>query len=193
MIRPMNAADARWAAEQHAGLMKNSVFAFFGVGFLECFYDCFAQSEHGIAFVYEDEGRPRAVIASTSNRPAFLRELGKRYGLRLVPLVLRGLFRRACLQLLFQVPSYLRNTGAERTDAEMVFITVDPEFRRSGIARSLIEATLAEYRQRNVRKVNVSIESDNQTVKRILESMGFAVKRTFSFAGKRNDFLEREL
>lgn len=193
MIRRMHTADAPFAAHQHARLMRHSVFAAFGCGLLECFYRCFAVSRHGIAFVYEEEGTARAAIAAVSDRPAFLRELIARHGLRLAGSALAGLFRRPCRRLLLQMPGYFRGTAGTKTRAEMVFITVAETCRRRGVARELIEATLHEYRRRGTNRVMVSIESDNHVIRHLLQSMGFEVTGTFMFADKSNDLLEYAL
>jgi len=189
----MAPSDVAWAARQHAALMEHSVFAKFGTGFLECFYREFAVSPHSVSFVCEQDGGPQAVIACTSDRRAFMRGLFFRSGIRMGFYILKGLFRQDCRHALFQSPRYLGRTCNDRAKAEMIFITVSPGCRGSGIARSLIENTLAEYRRRGVGKVNVSIESDNAPVKKLLLSMGFKVIDTFVFADKSNDLFETDL
>jgi len=193
MIRPVALPDVEWAARQHAALMEHSVFAKIGTGFLECFYREFAVSPHSVSFVHEQDSRPQAVIACTSDRRAFMRGLFFRSGLKMAFYIVKGLFRRDCRRTLFQSPGYLGRTCNDRVKAEMIFITVSPECRGTGIARSLIEAVLAEYRRRGVVRVNVSIESDNAVVKNLLLSMGFKVIDAFVFADKSNDLLETDL
>ena len=193
MIRPMKVADAEWAAGQHAALMQHSVFARFGTGFLACFYRCFARSPHAIAFVHEEQGRPGAVITATIDRPAFLRELLRRHGLSLAAGALSGILRQPGLLAAVQPLRYLREIPADDTSAELIYITVAEQSRARGIARALIAATLDECARRNVLKVKVTIESENAPIKRILQSAGFAVTKTFFFAGKQNDLLENTL
>lgn len=193
MIRPMTLSDAGWAAAQHAALMTNSAFARLGTGFLECFYRCFATSPDAVAFVHEEDGVPRAVIACTSDRPAFLRRLVRQSWLRLASGALRGLFRQPRLLASIHPLQYLRQIPDDTTRAEMIFITVAPECRESGVARRLIETTLEEYVRRGVRKVKVTIEDENETIKRVLQRLGFTVKKTFAYAGKLNALLERDL
>jgi ribosomal protein S18 acetylase RimI-like enzyme len=193
MIRPMTLSDAGWAAAQHAALMKNSAFARLGTSFLECFYRCFATSPTAVAYVHEEDGVARAIIAATSDRPAFLRQLLRQSWFRLVIGALRGLIRNPRLLFSIRPLRYLREIPDDSTKAEMVFITVAPEARERGIARRLIETTLSEYVRRGVRKVKVTIEDENLTVKRVLQGLGFEVKKTFMFAGKKNNLLERTL
>jgi ribosomal protein S18 acetylase RimI-like enzyme len=186
MIRPLETADAPWAARQHAALMAHSVFALFGVAFLECVYRHFAVSPHAIALV-DTEGETRnAVIASTSRRSAFLRSLLRRSGFRLAWLAAAGLLHRPCRRLLRQTWRYLRTTRRGPDEAEMIFITVDPAARNRGLARRLIEATLAEYRRRGIRQVQVTVEDDNAPVKALLASLGFKEADRFVFADKVN-------
>jgi len=194
VFRPMVARDAQWAACQHAALMENSVFAVFGERFLERVYDCFATSKHSIAYVYEEEGKPNAIIASTSDRRAFLRELFRRSGIRLAALSAAAFFRSGtCRRMLWRMPSYLRRTCKGNTRAEMIFITVATGCRRAGIARELIRMTLDAFRWRDVRDINVSIESKNVVIRDLLLSFGFKISDHFLFADKPNDLLELSL
>jgi len=194
MMRPLRVEDAAAAADQHAALMVNSVFAVFGAGFLACFYRHFARSPHAIAFVEEGPGGACAYIASTSDRHAFLRSLALRHGLRLAVYAVRGvLFHRECRRMLWQTLRYLRRTGQARTPAEMVFITVPSALRGRRVALELIEATLAEFRRRQISTVSVTIESDNAPILKILNGMGFQSVDRFIFAGKPNDLLIRAL
>lgn len=190
----MKPADAPWAARQHGRLMENSTFALFGEGFLESIYGEFARSRHGVAFVLEEEGAPRGVIASVDDRRAFLRGLAFRSGVRLGWHAALGfIFRAPCRRLLLQTGRYLKNTGRPGSGAEMIFITVAPETRGQGAARRLIIATLEEFRRRGVRETGVSIESDNRPVRKVLLGLGFRLEGTFVFADKGNDFLRFDL
>lgn len=193
MIRPMRPEDAEMAAAQHAALMAHSVFAMFGTGFLACFYRHFSCAFSGIAFVYEEDDVPKAYIVSTSDRPAFLRGLLLRHGPCLAWYALRGFLRPACRRLAWQTFRYLRRTGAARTPAEMIFITVAPECRNRGVARDLILATLDLFRRRGIRVVSVTIESDNAPVRAVLGSLGFQQADRFPFAGKDNDLFLLDL
>lgn len=192
-VRPLTAADAPWAARRHAALLPHSVFALFGPPFLETIYRAFARSPHAVSFVHERDGAPHALIACASDRRAFLRELLLRSGLRLALLAGAAFLTRGpCRRLLLQAPRYLRRTHRSGTDAEMIFITVDPECHGTGVGRGLILAVLEEYRRRGVERVTVTIESDNAPVKRLLLGLGFAVEDTFTFADKSNDLLVLE-
>jgi len=193
-LRPLAAADAPWAARQHARLMEHSVFALFGAGFLETIYRAFARSRHAVALVYAPDGEPRGVIACTSDRKMFLRELRRFSGPRLaIQAAWAFVTRGACRRLLLQAPRYLSRTHRSATDAEMIFITLAPECRGGGAARSLILGVLEEYRRRGVSRVTVSIESGNRVVKRLLLDLGFSVIDTFTFADKPNDLLALDL
>lgn len=190
LYRPTAMRDVSWAAGQHAALMENSVFAVFGKRFLEQVYSCFAASKHSISYVYEEESEAKAIIASTSDRGAFLRELFLRSGIRLAALSAAAVFRSsACRRMLWRMPVYLGRTCRGNTKAEMVFITVAKNCRKAGIARELIRMTLEEFGRRGVRDINVSIESSNTVVKDLLLHLGFTVSDHFMFADKPNDLL----
>lgn len=186
----MDMRDVRWAARQHAALMEHSVFAVFGEPFLEQVYRGFAASRHAIAYVYEEEGEARAIIASAGDRSAFLRELCFRSGFRLAALSAAAAVRSgACRRMLIRMPMYLRRTCRGIARAEMIFITVAATCRRRGVARELIRLTLDEFRRRGLREIDVSIESANTVIRDLLLSFGFRVVDRFEFADKSNDRL----
>lgn len=190
MIRVLTQADATWAAQQHAALMPNSVFAAFGVGFLRCFYRVFAQSKHAVAYVWEDASKPAAVITATSNRSAFLRGLILRHGPMLAAYAVLGLMHKPCRRLVAQLRHYPRHGGDTPIQAEMIFITVDPCCRGKKVAHRLIEAVLSDYAARRVNRVHVTIERANAGVRRILDGFGFKVVSSFLLADKQNDLLQ---
>lgn len=194
VFRPLEDRDTAWAARQHAALMENSVFAIFGAPFLEQVYRHFAGSRHSVSYVYEENGESMAVIASTSNRRAFMRGLLLRSGLKLALISVAAAVRSgACRRLLRRMPAYLRKTCRNETNAEMIFITVARDCRKAGLGRTLIQMTLDEFQRRGVRDVNVSIESENTPVKNLLLGLGFEVIDQFMFPDKPNDLLATSL
>jgi ribosomal protein S18 acetylase RimI-like enzyme len=193
MIRALRPADSSWAARQHAELMSNSVFAAFGVRFLECFYSRFARSASSIAFVWEQDGVPLAVISATSNRSRFLRGLVLCHGVPLALYTVAGLLRPSCRHLVGQLRQYPGRIDGEKIEAEMIFITVSPACRGQGVAQQLIDAVLAEYAARSTPQVYVTVESENVGIKRILTTKEFKVIKTFRFADKQNDLLRLDL
>lgn len=190
MIRPLRRDEVAWAARQHGELMRGSAFAEIGTGFLECFYERFAASPHAVARVWEEDGRPAAVIAAVSDRPAFVRGLVWRHGARLTLHAARALLRPGGLRLLARLRGYPGRAGDAPIVAEMIFITVAPGIRRRGVAHDLIRAVLEEYGRRGTARVHVTIERGNDAVRRVLESLGFARVRSFAFAGKEHDLLQ---
>ena len=193
MIRAICPADVPWAAKQHAALMSNSVFAVFGSRFLECFYDQFSRSKTAIAYVWEQDGEPLAVISATSDRSRFLRGLILRHGLRLAVYAAVGILRPACRRLIGQLCRYPRRAEGGKIEAEMIFITVAPACRGKGIAQQLIDAVLAEYRRREIKRIYVTVESENLGIKAILERKQFRVIESFLFADKQNDLLRLDV
>lgn len=194
MIREMTQTDAAWAADRHAELMADSVFALFGREFLRGLYTTIAASRRGVAFVLEENGTPAGAIASTTDRPGLLLEWAARK--RLTPVftaAARFLTDRRCRRLILQSPRYLLRASKKGCRAEMIFITVAPAARRRGAARELIEKTLDAMRQKGVTRACVSIESANAPISALLTDMGFKKVDSFVFAGKSNDLLVREL
>ena len=193
MIRTMTAADAGWAAERHASLMPNSVFAAFGQGFLARVYLELARSPRAVAFVDERCGKPCGFIAAAADRRKFLCGLMARHGAALAWAALRGgLANRSCRSLLLQTPRYLVRVP-DSAAAELLFIAVSGEYRRSGAARALIARALDTLRERRIARVVVSIETENTAIAAILSGFGFRRIDRFVFAGKWNDVLAKSL
>ncbi len=57
-------------------------------------------------------------------------------------------------------------------------VAVHPDFRRRGIARSLMDATLQAVAQKRGRAVLLQVRDDNQEAIRLYESLGFAILGT---------------
>ncbi|MCR6489290.1 GNAT family N-acetyltransferase [Amycolatopsis sp. OK19-0408] len=55
-------------------------------------------------------------------------------------------------------------------------LAVDPDRRRLGIARRLVDAAVAEARQRGARKVTLRVLGHNTAARRVYESCGFVVE-----------------
>ncbi len=55
-------------------------------------------------------------------------------------------------------------------------LAVDPDRRRLGIARQLVDAAVAEARQRGARKVTLRVLGHNTAARRVYEGCGFVVE-----------------
>jgi ribosomal protein S18 acetylase RimI-like enzyme len=55
-------------------------------------------------------------------------------------------------------------------------LAVDPDRRRLGIARRLVDAAVAEARRRGARKVTLRVLGHNTAARRVYESCGFVVE-----------------
>lgn len=80
--------------------------------------------------------------------------------------------------------SYPSKTSLKGVSAEMLFIAVDPAFRKQGLAARLIEKTLESMRQKGIGRVKVSAIADNKAVNALLEGLGFLIEKKFRIAKK---------
>jgi ribosomal protein S18 acetylase RimI-like enzyme len=55
-------------------------------------------------------------------------------------------------------------------------LAVDPDRRRLGIARQLVEAAVAEARRRGARKLTLRVLGHNTAARKVYESCGFIVE-----------------
>jgi ribosomal protein S18 acetylase RimI-like enzyme len=194
MIRPLQPAEAGWAAGLHARLMARSVLALFGPGPLRILYEELARSPHGLALAAEEGGRLEGVIAVMADRAAFARSLLLRRGPALAARMAWGaLTRSACRRLLLRLPRYWGAARAGTAAAEMLFIAVEPDARDRGLARRLIEAVLADLRRRGVARVAVSVDAEHPRIGGLLRRLGFAPEARLPFAEKDHEVLALDL
>lgn len=59
-------------------------------------------------------------------------------------------------------------------------VAVHPEFRRRGIARSLMEAALKRARQRGAKTVLLQVDAENEGARHLYASLGFIEERVFT-------------
>lgn len=66
----------------------------------------------------------------------------------------------------------------------MLFVAVEPEFRKKGAARSLVDRALKNIYDKGIDKVKVTTVKTNKIVNKFLESYGARFEREFEFYGK---------
>ncbi|OGW75970.1 MAG: hypothetical protein A2Z72_04725 [Omnitrophica bacterium RBG_13_46_9] len=79
------------------------------------------------------------------------------------------------LELVF----YPLNTRLKDVNAELLFIAIEPAYRKRNLAISLISEVLASMKKKGVKKVKVSTHIKNAPVNALLGKIGFRVEKTF--------------
>jgi len=186
MIREMRADDLPSVVALHRKCLTNSVLARFGERFLHVLYRSYLESGVSVNLVVEDEGMVKAFISVTTDLDGQSAYTFERYAWRLARALLPAILRRPWL-VYRAVESfrYRKKAGLPGVEAEMLFIAVEPELRKRGVATDLIGEALRRMAARGVREVKVSTDRDNAPVNALLARLGFAVRREFTFHGKR--------
>jgi len=172
-------------AELHAAHLKQSFFATLGLGFLRRLYRRLVLSRHGLGFVHETDGRVDAFITAAYDADALRAELLRRDALPAALHVAVAALRRPwVLCRAAETLAYGRKTDLPDVAAEMLFISLEPERRREGLATGLIARVLAEFQQASIGRVKVTTEADNEPVNRLLAGLGFETQAEFRLHGK---------
>ncbi|MFA9444157.1 GNAT family N-acetyltransferase [Egicoccus sp. AB-alg6-2] len=110
-VRPAEPRDLRATARIHRAQLPDGFFARLGCGFLRSYHRTFLQSEHAIALVAGDAGRPQGFLVGTLSNRDHYRRVVRRYGPGLAGRGLLALSVRPPLAWLFlrtRVRRYLR-------------------------------------------------------------------------------------
>ena len=184
-MRAMTLADVPRVAELHAAHLSYSFFAKLGLGFLRRLYRRIVLSEHGFGFVVEVDGRVDAFITASLDAATLRRELIWRDGCIAGCRVLLALLRRPWLAMrVFETLAYGSRTDLDGVRAEMLFISIEPELRRRGLAVEFIRRVLEEYVARGVQRAKVVTEAVNEPVNMLLAKFGFEPVSEFRLHGK---------
>jgi len=182
----MTEADLERAVQLYAEHMPGSFFLTLGRGFIAFLLRGLLESAFGLCHVYEADGRVVGFIAATSNKKKLFKEMIGRHFFALAGFALRCVVKepKAALRLLETAGYGLAAQGPSSTPAEMLFVSVDPAHRRSGVCTALIQAVFNGYRQAGVTQTQVSVLKDNEAVNNLLRGLGFVLVRGFRVYGK---------
>lgn len=169
-------------ARLYSDFMFESFFLKFGSSFVRLYLDGMIRSRNCCALVAGKTVIAGFIVAALDSGK-MLRELLSKKN------VARALLSQ-CLKhpgtALQGLESFLYplHTRLKKVSAELLFIAVDPAFRRRGLARELIQSMLDTLKEKGVRRVKVSTLIRNGPVNALLEKSGFRKRRTFRIFNK---------
>ena len=179
-VRPMRREDLDAVVAIHLAAFPNFFLTFLGPRFLRVFYG--AVMRDGIALVATVDERVAGFVAGMLDSKSFYRRLWRSrlfsVALALAPVILRH-------------PSTLKRVarrGVARAfqpapGAELMSLAVHPRQQRHGLGRLLVEAFIAAVHESGTESLwLVTDAADNDAVQTFYESLGFAVRRSFSNA-----------
>lgn len=174
-VRPMRRDDLDAVVAIHLAAFPNFFLTFLGPRFLRVFYAAVMQD--GIALVAEND-RVTGFVAGMLESKSFYRRLLRKRFLPVAFAIIPAILRRP--STLTRVLSRARQRTSEETaGTELMSLAVHPREQRHGIGRALVEAFIAA-------STNdlwlITDAADNDAVQHFYETLGFAVRRTFTNA-----------
>lgn len=179
-VRPMRRDDLDAVVAIHLAAFPNFFLTFLGPRFLRLFYG--AVMRDGIALVATVDDRIAGFVAGMLDSRSFYRRLWRRrffhVAIAIAPVILRRpstlkrVARRGVARALQPAPG-----------AELMSLAVHPREQRHGAGRALVEAFIAAVRAAGTDSLwLITDAAENDAVKHFYETLGFAVRRTFTNA-----------
>jgi len=201
----MAAAAARLHIIGQPGTFLSSL----GPGVLTVLYRTLPQSPVGFGFGVIEEAREQGregcvplegFVAATSSVGALFGEMATRRFFAFAPALLARVARRPALfGRLWQTLLYPlqvqepRSGGGGPPPAELLSIMVEPALRSHGLGALLLEALLHECRRREIRALDVTVESRNAGARRFYAHHGFASSKAFDLHGREMCLYQRKV
>lgn len=191
----MLAKDLPACTELYLNFMYDSLYAQLGYKFVYNLLTGLCQARSELSYVCVEAERIIGFITVSVNSQQTTRELLWGQGWKLgLHALLACLKKPALFNHLLNTFRYFQQTGEDPSaQAEMIFITVDPDFRRQRVGERLIVKALREYWLRGAKAVKVTTVDDNLGVQLLLQKLGFTKRGTFCFYGKTMALFSRSL
>ena len=190
-IRPGTTDDLRELVDIHHRAFPNFFLTNLGTPFLRAYYRLVLEYEGGALLIATADGQQVGFVAGFMNPDGFYARMRSRKYHLLIPIGC-GLLQSP--QLLPRVIAHgLRiSRGGDKasrrgaSSGEMASLGVDPKASGKGIGRLLVDAFVAEIRQRGATEVYLTTDADgNERVNTFYERLGFVRDRQFIAAGNR--------
>ena len=190
-VRPMRRDDLDTVVAIHLAAFPNFFLTFLGPRFLRLFYAAVMQD--GIALVATVDDRVTGFVVGMIDSRSFYRRLLRRRFLHVAVALLPAIFRRPST-LRRVVSRAVRRTGFSPSGraearptfppgAELMSLAVHPREQRHGAGRALVEAFISSVRAKGSDSLwLITDAAENDAVKHFYETLGFAVRRTFTNA-----------
>lgn len=182
LIRKANAGDLEAIFNLYAGYMFDSYLLKLGKSFVEKYLKIIVESEDCITLIAQDRNPVGFIMAALDCKKIFSRVF---FNMQILRLWTAGVIKNPLLGLeslaflLYPFTARLKDINAE-----LLFIAVRPDFRKQGIAGSLISRVLLFMKQKNIARVKVSALIDNKNVNALLRKEGFKIVRELSLLNR---------
>ncbi|MBN1871061.1 MAG: GNAT family N-acetyltransferase [Candidatus Omnitrophica bacterium] len=182
VIRRARPGDLRSIHRLYESYMFDSHLSKMGSEFVKCYLQAIIGSANCVTLVAEDSGVTGFIMGTCDHGEI-------KYRLLRNPKIMSEWFRKLLREpsialktlalIMYPFLSYVRGVKAE-----LLYISIDPEYRGKKVATVLIDATLEAMRDKKVEDVKVSTLAKNLVVNELLKKRGFVKKRVFRLFGK---------
>ncbi|MCZ7582446.1 MAG: hypothetical protein M5R36_03420 [Deltaproteobacteria bacterium] len=184
----MRSDDVAAVASLHARYIRQGLWAHLGETFLRTIYGTLLRHQSFLGYVYVDGDSVLGFIAGSTDAPAMMRDIFRRYPVRFITAAALGLLRRPSLiGPILQTFRYFDRSGIAGLGdvrAESLFCCFEPELRGKRISGLINKILFDELARRGHRYVKITTRDDNEGAIRQLTSWGFERLGTFSFYGR---------
>lgn len=185
LIRRMEESDIEDVVRLHLADMGSSFFARIGKDFLTLLYRSSLKSKLSAGFVFVRDGKIRGFIFGATDTSSLFRDVMVKNFIRFTFSTVRFILKNPSeIPTILETFLYSSKTALKDIRAEMLFISIEPEFRKKKISSALVTAILRDFKKRGVKMAKVTAETDNPGPNLLLTSYGFTLDKVFRFYGK---------
>ena len=184
LIREACLPDLDKILHLYMGQMFDSYLSGFGASFVKGFLKVILKSKNCSTLIAENDDA-FGFIAAVFDRGKLLQEFSSDPEF-LSLCAIRILTRPVLVLKSISLIRYLFNRpGASGIKSELLFIAIDPSYRRIGLGMDLIKKSLNSIKENGLKNVRVSTIAANKAVNLLLKKLGFQLAGTFKLFGKK--------
>jgi ribosomal protein S18 acetylase RimI-like enzyme len=153
-----------------------------GHSFLKLLHRHMIVSESSVCFVAEQRKEIVGYMTGTMDTSKFYREFILRYGIIAAIILLPKVLRPRHFRTIVRGLTYFPEAYPEDPKAEMLAFAVRPETRQSGVGKALFNATINEFKMRDVRAIKFgTVSVTNKAANAFYRRIGCRLVRTIPF------------
>jgi len=175
LIRKATLDDLEGIFYLYANYMFDSYSLKFGDSFVKEYLKIIINSRDCITLVVENSSLIGFIMATFSSEKILSKLF---FNIELLRLWVVQFLRTPCLAFeILELILYPYKCRLKDTDAELLFIAIEPAYRKRELATELITQVLNLMRQKNIANVKVSAIVRNEAVNGLLKKNGFEVRK----------------
>lgn len=186
-IIPMSQNHVRAVVDVHLASFPGFFLSFLGQRFLRLLYSSIVSSAKGVGFVFVTQGVVAGFVAGVTNPSGFYSSLIKKQLFAFIWAAMAAAFRHPLvIPRLCRALHYPSQTSHDDACATLMSIGTSPKCRGQGIGKQLVAAFMDEMRTRNMQRVNLTTDRDNnEATNGFYQKLGFKLVRSYETAENR--------